>query len=229
MLPKRARGFWACCLAGNRMQDLNVKQQQAIFLDLFRTQNIAVITVMSLLLWMFTSISYFGLSLNTSNLHGNAYFNCFLSAVIEVPAYVIAWLLLRTLPRRYSISGTLFLGGGVILFVQLVPPDLHLLSVILAMLGKFGVTAAFSMLYVYTAELYPTIVRNMAVGASSMSSRTGSIIAPYFVYLGAYDRYLPYILMGSLTVLIGILTLFLPESYGNPLPETFQEMLQIKG
>ncbi|XP_048343967.1 solute carrier family 22 member 4 [Sphaerodactylus townsendi] len=217
------------CVNSIEMQDLNVKQQQAIFLDLFRTQNIAVITVMSLLLWMFTSISYFGLSLNTSNLHGNAYFNCFLSAVIEVPAYVIAWLLLRTLPRRYSISGTLFLGGGVILFVQLVPPDLHLLSVILAMLGKFGVTAAFSMLYVYTAELYPTIVRNMAVGASSMSSRTGSIIAPYFVYLGAYDRYLPYILMGSLTVLIGILTLFLPESYGNPLPETFQEMLQIKG
>lgn len=63
-------------------------------------------------------------------------------------------------------------------------PDLHLLSVILAMLGKFGVTAAFSMLYVYTAELYPTIVRNMAVGATSMSSRVGSIIAPYFVYLG---------------------------------------------
>ncbi|XP_015264754.1 PREDICTED: solute carrier family 22 member 4 [Gekko japonicus] len=211
------------------MQDLNAKQDHAILLDLFRTQNIAAITVMSLLLWMFTSIGYFGLSLNTSNLHGNAYLNCFLSAVIEVPAYVIAWLLLRTLPRRYSISGTLFFGGGVILFIQLVPSDLHLLSVILAMLGKFGVTAAFSMLYVYTAELYPTIVRNMAVGATSMSSRVGSIIAPYFVYLGAYDRFLPYILMGSLTVLIGILTLFLPESYGNPLPETFQEMLRVKG
>ncbi|XP_061473049.1 solute carrier family 22 member 4-like isoform X1 [Rhineura floridana] len=211
------------------IQDLKAKQQQGVLLDLFRTQNIATITVMSLLLWMFTSIGYFGLSLSTPNLHGNVYLNCFLSAVIEVPAYVIAWLLLRTLPRRYSISGTLFLGGGVILFIQLVPPTLHLLSVILVMLGKFGITSAFSMLYVYTAELYPTIVRNMAVGATSMSSRVGSIIAPYFVFLGAYDRFLPYILMGSLTVLIGILTLFLPESYGNPLPETFEEMLRVKG
>ncbi|KAG8128643.1 hypothetical protein E2320_015466 [Naja naja] len=79
-------------------------------------------TFMSLLLWMFTSIGYFGLSLSTPNLHGDAYFNCFLSAVIEVPAYVIAWLLLRVLPRRYTIAGTLFLGGGVILFMQLVPP-----------------------------------------------------------------------------------------------------------
>lgn len=52
------------------------------------------------------------------------------------------------------------------------------------MLGKFGVTSAFSMLYVFTAELYPTLVRNMAVGITSMASRVGSIIAPYFVYLG---------------------------------------------
>ncbi|XP_060621215.1 solute carrier family 22 member 4 [Anolis sagrei] len=210
------------------VQDLKTRQQSMI-LDLFRTPNIAVITIMSLFLWMITSIGYFSLSLSTPNLHGDVYLNCFLSALTEVPACVIAWLLLRTLPRRYSISGTLFLGGGIILFLQLVPQNLHILSVTLVMLGKFGVTSAFSMLYVYTAELYPTIVRNMAVGAASMSSRVGSIIAPYFVYLGAYDRFLPYILMGSLTVLIGILTLFLPESYGNPLPETFEEMLQIKG
>ncbi|XP_044310143.1 solute carrier family 22 member 4 isoform X1 [Varanus komodoensis] len=184
------------------VEHVKAKQQKGMILDLFRTGNVAVITVMSLLLWMFTSIGYFGLSLNTPNLHGNVYFNCFLSAVIEVPAYVIAWLLLRTLPRCYSISGTLFLGGGVILFIQLVPPSLYPLSVTLVMLGKFGITSAFSMLYIYTAELYPTLVRNMAVGATSMSSRVGSIIAPYFVFL---------------------------ETHGSPLPETFEEMLRIKG
>lgn len=58
------------------------------------------------------------------------------------------------------------------------------MSIALVMLGKFGVTSAFSMLYVFTAELYPTLVRNMAVGITSMASRVGSIIAPYFVYLG---------------------------------------------
>lgn len=52
------------------------------------------------------------------------------------------------------------------------------------MVGKFGVTAAFSMVYVYTAELYPTVVRNMGVGVSSTASRLGSILSPYFIYLG---------------------------------------------
>ncbi|XP_074237744.1 solute carrier family 22 member 4 isoform X1 [Saimiri boliviensis] len=211
------------------LQELNtLKQQKAFITDLFRTQNIAIMTIMSLLLWMLTSVGYFALSLDAPNLHGDAYLNCFLSALIEVPAYIMAWLLLRTLPRRYIIAAVLFWGGGVLLFIQLVPADYYFLSIGLVMLGKFGITSAFSMLYVFTAELYPTLVRNMAVGVTSMASRVGSIIAPYFVYLGAYNRMLPYIVMGSLTVLIGIITLFFPESLGTTLPETLEQMQKVK-
>ncbi|XP_024896462.1 solute carrier family 22 member 4 isoform X3 [Pteropus alecto] len=211
------------------LQELKPLEQQTVFiLDLFRTRNISTITIMSVLLWMLTSVGYFALSLNAPNLHGDAYLNCFLSALIEVPAYITAWLLLRTLPRRYIIAGVLFFGGGVLLLIQWVPADYNFLSIGLVMLGKFGVTSAFSMLYVFTAELYPTLVRNMAVGITSMASRVGSIIAPYFVYLGAYNRVLPYILMGSLTVLIGIVTLFFPESFGMTLPETLEQMQKVK-
>ncbi|XP_028573822.2 organic cation/carnitine transporter 2 isoform X2 [Podarcis muralis] len=212
------------------LQDVNSQDQRSYsILDLVRTQNIRSITIMCVILWMVISIGYFGLSLDTPNLHGDIYLNCFLSAIIEVPAYTISWLLLHYLPRRYSMAGVLFLGGCVLLFIQLVPAYLTVFSITLVMIGKFGITASFSMVYVYTAELYPTVVRNMGVGASSMASRFGSILSPYFVYLGAYDRFLPYILMGSLTVLAGIVTLFLPESYGMPLPDTIEQMLRVKG
>lgn len=84
---------------------------------------------------MTISVGYFGLSLDTPNLHGDVYVNCFLSAVVEVPAYVLAWLLLQHLPRRYSMATALFLGGSVLLFVQLVPPGrghMHLWSGVFA-------------------------------------------------------------------------------------------------
>nr|XP_019611637.1 PREDICTED: solute carrier family 22 member 5 [Rhinolophus sinicus] len=214
----------------SELQDLrSQKQQSHSILDLLRSRNIRMVTIMSIILWMTISVGYFGLSLDTPNLHGDVYVNCFLSAVVEVPAYILAWLLLQHLPRRYSMATALFLGGSVLLFVQLVPPDLYYLATVLVMVGKFGVTAAFSMVYVYTAELYPTVVRNMGVGVSSTASRLGSILAPYFIYLGAYDRFLPYILMGSLTILTAILTLFLPESFGTPLPDTIDQMLRVKG
>lgn len=73
---------------------------------------------------------------------------------------------------------------GTFLSLPFASPDLYYLATTLVMVGKFGVTAAFSMVYVYTAELYPTVVRNMGVGVSSTASRLGSILSPYFVYLG---------------------------------------------
>lgn len=65
----------------------------------------------------------------------------------------------------------------------MLPLDLILLATTLEMLGKFAVTTAFAIVYAYSAELYPTVLRNTAVGACSMASRIGSIIAPYFIYL----------------------------------------------
>ncbi|XP_040604579.1 solute carrier family 22 member 21 [Mesocricetus auratus] len=212
-----------------QLEDQSSKKPQSHHIyDLVRTQNIRILTTMSIILWMTISVGYFGLSLDTPNLNGNIYLNCFLLAAVEVPAYVLAWLLLQHMSRRYSMAGSLFLGGSVLLLLPLVPSELLYLSTTLVMVGKFGITSAYSMVYVYTAELYPTVVRSMGVGVSSTASRLGSILSPYFVYLGAYNRYLPYILMGSLTILTAIVTLFFPESSDVPLPDTIDQMQKVK-
>ena len=41
----------------------------------------------------------------------------------------------------------------------------------------------FAIAYLYTAELFPTPVRNVAVGAASTFARIGSMSAPYIVDL----------------------------------------------
>ncbi len=70
---------------------------------------------------MAINIGYFGLSLNTSNLSGNPFMNCFLSATTEVPAYVVSTWLLRKCPRRALVSSFLAIGGGVLLLIQFIP------------------------------------------------------------------------------------------------------------
>jgi OCT family organic cation transporter-like MFS transporter 4/5 len=47
------------------------------------------------------------------------------------------------------------------------------------MIGKFCVTCSFGIIYVYSAEIYPTVVRGVGVGSSSMVGRIGSILAPF--------------------------------------------------
>ncbi|KAM9348842.1 organic cation/carnitine transporter 2-like [Symphorus nematophorus] len=205
------------------------KRQAHNICDLLRSQNIRWISVTLWLVWNSLTIAYFALSLNTSNLHGDAYFNCFLSALVEIPAYILSWITFRWCSRRLSLFSTLFLGGVFLLFIQLIPADLIYLATTLEMIGKFAVTTAFAIVYAYTAEVYPTVLRNTALGACSMAARVGSITAPYFIYLRNYSISLPYILMGILTVLSGLLSLLLPESYGMPLPDTITHMQHFHG
>lgn len=197
--------------------------------ELLKSSNIRYMTGLLCLIWMAVSIGYCALSLNTSSLHGNIYLNCLLSAVVEVPALLMAWLMLRLAPRRHCLASTLALGGLVLLLILLIPEDQSSVTLALVMLGKFGLSAAFSIIYPVTAELYPTVLRNTALGACSMSSRVGGISAPYFNYLGSYHRSLPYILIGGINVLSGLLSFLLPESRGSALPETIGQMQTVKG
>ncbi|XP_077596524.1 solute carrier family 22 member 4 [Stigmatopora nigra] len=192
--------------------------------SILRSCNIFSITLLCSILWFVITLSYYALILNTSNLHGDPYLNCFLSAVTEVPAYLIALLLLRFCHRRLCQWSTLLTGGVMILCVHLIPIDLPWVALLLEMLGKFGVTAAFCVVYAVTSELFPTVIRNTAMGCCSMAARIGTIISPFIIYLGQYYKSLPYIVMGALAISGAFLCLLLPETFGKPLPETLTQM-----
>lgn len=57
--------------------------------------------------------------------------------------------------------------------------DMETLRILFPMIGKLCISSSFAMIYVYSAELFPTVVRNIGVGSCSMMARVGSILAPY--------------------------------------------------
>ncbi|XP_016353447.1 solute carrier family 22 member 4-like [Sinocyclocheilus anshuiensis] len=85
-----------------------------------------------------------------------------------------------------------------------------------------------SLLWYAHHDIQP-VVRNMAMGTCSMTARIGSIVSPFIIYLGNYYKYIPYIVIGSLAVFSGLITLLLPETKGKVLPETIVQMQRIKG
>jgi hypothetical protein len=46
-------------------------------------------------------------------------------------------------------------------------------QIFVSMLGKFGATSTFGMVYLFTSEMYPTIIRNTALGTCSCVARIG--------------------------------------------------------
>ena len=49
----------------------------------------------------------------------------------------------------------------------------------LSMVGKLGISAAFGEIFIYTGELFPTVVRSVVMGICSFGARIGSTISPY--------------------------------------------------
>ena len=57
--------------------------------------------------------------------------------------------------------------------------DLSSVRTALNMLAKVGVTVSFSGIYIWSAELFPTVVRNVGIGSASTVSRISGMGAPY--------------------------------------------------
>merc|ERR1711934_504643 len=69
------------------------------------------------------------------------------------------------------VSGIACIGAGLLAGQE----ELIILQVFLSLVGKFGASACFAIVYVYTAELFPTVIRNQAVGTCSLVARVGGI------------------------------------------------------
>jgi OCT family organic cation transporter-like MFS transporter 4/5 len=57
--------------------------------------------------------------------------------------------------------------------------DLEWVTIMLAMAGKFSVSSSNAVMPVFTAELFPTVVRNLGVGSSNVSAGIALMLVPY--------------------------------------------------
>ena len=64
------------------------------------------------------------------------------------------------------------------------PKTWHTAITSAAMCGKFFITGGFAIAYVYSAELYPTTLRNNGVGINSIFGRIGALMSPAVLLMG---------------------------------------------
>lgn len=57
------------------------------------------------------------------------------------------------------------------------------LVITFAMIGKLCISAVFAVIYNYSAEFFPTVVRNAGTGFSSLCGKIGSVLAPQVTLL----------------------------------------------
>ncbi|KAI1305817.1 Solute carrier family 22 member 5 [Halotydeus destructor] len=132
----------------------------------------------------------------------------------------------RTLTQEFGLVWAMF-GAGLV-FVLTLPvassPSLAWLTTALAMAGKFCITASFAIIYLYSAEIFPTVARTVGIGSSSVAARLGAVMAPFIKELGSSTHItVALAIFGLLSIANGLLVLQLPETKGKDIPDTLKE------
>ncbi|GBP29325.1 Solute carrier family 22 member 13 [Eumeta japonica] len=173
--------------------------------------------------WVTTTFVYYGLSINSVGLSDQIYINYIVTCAVEIPGFYTATLVLNRIGRKATLSCGYFLSAACCITFAFLPDGLEPLSMVLFLLGKFGIAVVFTSLYLFTSELYPTQHRHKLLAFSSMIGRIGSITAPLTPALAMYWDGIPSLMFGAMGLLSGVLVLTQPETLGNKMPDTLAE------
>lgn len=109
--------------------------------------------------WFANALVYYGLSLSSGKLNGNPYLILFFLSIVEIPSYIAIIFTLDLLGRR-TITSTLMLIGGICCIAASYIEQGSTLATVIVMIGKFMIAGSFAVIYNYSAELFPTVIRN---------------------------------------------------------------------
>ncbi|XP_053712926.1 solute carrier family 22 member 7-like [Synchiropus splendidus] len=192
--------------------------------DLFRTTNIRRLAICSGIVWFGVAFTYYGISLNISGFGLNIYLTQFLFASIEMPMKVGIYFLLEKVGRRSSEAGALLLTGLCLLINMFVTKDYGAIRTSVAVIGKALSEASFTIIFLYTTELYPTVVRQNGVGYTSFIARLGVSVSPLVMLLEDVWHLLPSLIYCAGAVGSGLVTLLLRETHNTPLPQFIEDI-----
>jgi len=216
--------------------------------DLMKWPKMRKISFNSGYCWFVTSMVYYGLGLNAGSLAGNIFMNNILNAVLEIIGrclipFLMEW---KVFGRKRSLALCFLLLGISCLSAMLLnlnsgcnpPPNdtcypaddilecnetMQSAGKAMAFIGKFAVACCFSILYTFSAELYPTCVRSSALGLNSSMARVGGAVSPLMFGLDGTIPWFSNTIFASLAFIAAISSLFLPETLGMPMSQTMEE------
>lgn len=123
---------------------------------------------------------------NSFNLSSSQYLTYITTVTAEIPAAILTYAILENVGRRKALCYTTAAAGASLILAAFMPPHHPALIRAILFIGMMAEASAFTILYVFTAELWPTQLRNTLTNICAMVGRIGSVIAPLSVLLVSF-------------------------------------------
>ncbi|XP_066905698.1 carcinine transporter [Halyomorpha halys] len=197
------------------------KQETYSVLDLFKTPRLRKITILLIIIWMAVSLVFDGHVRSVRTLGLDVFLTFTITSATELPADTLLTLTLDRWGRRWLACLSMLLAG-VFSWATIVLP-LGAYSAAMAILGRCAVNISYNIGLQYAAEVLPTVVRAQGVALIHIMGYTANFVSPFVIYLETVDRNLPFLVLGCIGVIGGLLSLFLPETMDRELPQTLRD------
>ncbi|KAM8793754.1 solute carrier family 22 member 6-like [Eudromia elegans] len=201
----------------------------AALASLLRTPGMRSVTRGVACIWFATSFAYYGLALDLQRFGPDVLVTQMVFGAVDLPAKLLSALAMGALGRRGSQAGALALAAACVLVNAGVPRERRLLRLAFAVVGKGALAASFNCAYVFTGELFPTVVRQTGLGLGGTMARVGSMVAPLVLLAGDALPALPFVVYGAAPALAALAARALPETRGAPLPDTVEDVERRSG
>lgn len=175
-------------------------------------------------MWIAVTLVYYGLTISSTDIAGDKYLNFSLVLFVEIPACLLNWLIMEGMSRKMSLCCMFVFSGVTCVTYNLMPSELYLIKLSLFLVSKLAISIAFCIIYMLTAEIFPTRMRATMMSMCSMLGRIGSMLSPQATLLTEYfGVYATMLVFGMTALAAAAITMTLPESKNIKLPDTIDE------
>ncbi|XP_050348848.1 organic cation transporter protein-like [Nymphalis io] len=204
-----------------QLDSITFRRRKQTVLDLFRNSYLRKNLFIMSFSWFVSGYCYYGVSQFISRLTGNIFFNVVTNGSVCLSGCFLAIPLIKFMGRKILTICFNIASSVCLITIVLIPDDIG--TLIVSCVGDLFSFMTFIVLYLYCSEMFPTVVRNAAIGISSMMARFGSMIAPFVADFRIYGKWCAPVAFGVPPMIAAVLCIFLPETKGTDLVMSIEE------
>ncbi len=186
------------------------------------THRPTIIKLLIIALLGFTTLMlYIKISYGLAVMNISPYLGILIGAVVEAAGYIAGSFLISTrLARKGSFLLMMTLTIICVVLIPLIVNHSSTATVFIAQFGKFSISGAIAVSWIFVPELFPTSIRSSANGFFIAFSRIGAIVAPIINTSISVDyQPLTSYVSAGLAVIVVFLSLILPETKDKPMED----------
>jgi len=187
--------------------------------------------IVSTIIFLLINLCYFGTIFSIGSLGGSIYLDMILMALFEVLSYLISGYITPNCKRKTALIVIFFINFCIFFYflwvhvdeLQNIASSQELLTIGLALVGRFFICSSYMFFYVYYAELMPKSVIRTTFGIANVCFAMGLAYMPEMITTLKMWGYSPFFSFSIINLIAFFLMFFLPETLGSEVHEITEE------